>query len=333
MIQTMSKWAGATLLILRVGLIYLLSMAALHGQSTNSVSPTNLLQSAWSEFSSNHYMEAELSFHAAVVADPTNADAYAGLGQCQYHLKDYPWAIRYLERALALEPGHTNWLLFLGESYCRAGDPSKATNLFQKYVSLRTDDAEGYTWLSYALSQVGQYNEAASAARRAITLNPTNNYCYRQLGYCLEQLNRHEDAIQAFRQAIAIDPKNEDTYNQCAFSLVEVGRLDEAATVLEKVSQDNREARWLLLGCYLGGVEHCRGAGLTVQEKTCRKCFSPCLKLFMCIGFCPITELKYRVDRWFHYSPLNARCSYAKSSIPTVLAIRVHRLRMQPSIG
>ena len=61
---------------------------------------------------------------------------------------------------------------------------SKATNLLQRYVLLRTDDAKGYAWLSRALSLVAQYDEAASAAKRAITLNPTNAYYYRQLGYC-----------------------------------------------------------------------------------------------------------------------------------------------------
>ena len=64
-----------------------------------------------------------MSFHAAVVAAPTNADAYAGLGRSQYYLKEYPWAIRNLERALTLQPGHTNWLLFLGESYYLGSEP------------------------------------------------------------------------------------------------------------------------------------------------------------------------------------------------------------------
>jgi membrane protease YdiL (CAAX protease family)/Flp pilus assembly protein TadD len=204
-------------------------------------------------------MEAEMSFHAAVVAAPTNADAYAGLGRSQYYLKEYPWAIRNLERALTLQPGHTNWLLFLGESYYLGSEHSKATNLLQRYVLLRTDDAKGYAWLSRALSQVAQYDEAASAAKRAITLNPTNAYYYRQLGYCLERLNRHEDAIRAFRQAIAIDPQDGDAWWRCAQSLVEMRRLDEAATSLEKVcaiQKDNREAYWLLFGCYLGSLQY-----------------------------------------------------------------------------
>ncbi len=234
-------------------------MATLHGQGTNSIFSPDLLRSAWDALASNHYVEAELSFHAAVVAAPTNADAYAGLGRCQYNLKEYPWAIRSLERALALQPGHTNWLLFLAESYCLGGDPSKATNLLQKYVSLRADDAKGFAWLSRALSQVAQYDEAASAARRAITLNPTNTYYHRQLGYCLERLNRHEDAIRAFCQAIAIDPQDGDAWWRCAQSLFEVGRLGETAISLEKVcaiQKDNRAARWMLFGCYLGSLQY-----------------------------------------------------------------------------
>lgn len=255
----MLKWVRAIPLILVVDLLCVFSMATLHGQVTNTISPPDLLQGAWDALASNHYMEAEMSFHAAVVAAPTNADAYAGLGRSQYYLKEYPWAIRNLERALTLQPGHTNWLLFLGESYYLGSEHSKATNLLQRYVLLRTDDAKGYAWLSRALSQVAQYDEAASAAKRAITLNPTNAYYYRQLGYCLERLNRHEDAIRAFRQAIAIDPQDGDAWWRCAQSLVEMRRLDEAATSLEKVcaiQKDNREAYWLLFGCYLGSLQY-----------------------------------------------------------------------------
>lgn len=125
-------------------------------------------------------------------------------------------------------------------------------------MSLRTDDAKGYAWLSDALSQVAQYDEAVSAARHALSLDPTNNYCYRQLGYCLERLNRHEDAIRAFRQATAINPEDGDAWWECASSLLELGRLDEAATCLEKtcaIQKDNRVARWLLFGCYLGSFQ------------------------------------------------------------------------------
>ncbi len=259
MIQTMLKWVGSIPLILRIGFLCLFSTATLPGQGTNALSPTDLLQSGWSELSSNNYMAAAVSFHAAVIANPTNAEAYAGLGRSQYHLKDYPWAIRYLERALALEPGHTNWLLYLGESYCLAGEHTKATNLFQKYVSLRADDAEGYKWLSYALSEMAQYDGAVSAARHALTLNPTNTYCYRQLGYCLARLNRHDDAVQAFRQALAIDPKDGDAYLQCALSLLAEERLGEATTNLEKaceIKKNNRAAHWLLFGCYLGSLQY-----------------------------------------------------------------------------
>jgi len=259
MIQTMFKWVGAIPLVLRVGFLGSLSAASLHGQSTNAILPTNLLQIAWSEFSSNRYVEAKQHFQAAIVAVPTNAEAYAGLGRTLYRLHQSQEAITNLERALALQPGHTNWWLSLGKIYYSANQPSKAIHCVQQYVLLRPDDAEGFTWLSFSLSQSTKYEEAVSAAKRALTLDPTNSYCYQQLGYCLEQLTRHEDAIQAFRQAIVIDPKNEDAYNQCAFSLVGVGRLDEAATVLEKASAlgtDNQETHWLLLGCYLGSLQY-----------------------------------------------------------------------------
>jgi len=254
MIQTMFKWVEAISFVLRVGLLCLFSMATLHGQGTNAISPTNELQVAWSEFSSNNYVEAEQSFRAAVVADPTNADAYAGLGRTLSRLHQTQEAITNLEQALALQPGHTNWWLVLGRVYISANHFPKAIHCIQQYISLRPDDAEGFTWLSFVLSRSGQYDEAMSAARHALTLNPTNSYCYQQLGYCLEQLNRHEDAIQAFRRAIAIDPNDEDAYCRCAFSLVEIRRFDEAVTVLENVcaiNKDNQEARWLLLGCYL----------------------------------------------------------------------------------
>ena len=254
MIQTFFKWLGAIPLTLRASFVCLCSMAALHGQETNAVSPTNLLQRAWSEFSSNEYVQAEESFRIAILAAPTNANAYAGLGRSLYQLKQYPAAITNLERALALQPGHTNWLLFLGESYSSAGNSSKAANVFQQYVSLRTNDDEGNAWLSFVLYQQAQYDRAASAAKSGITLNPSNTFCFRQLGYSLEQLNRHADAVQAFRHAIALDPTDGDTYFQCGMSLFPLGRFEEAATNFETacaIQKDNRWAHLMLFSCYL----------------------------------------------------------------------------------
>lgn len=254
MIQTILKCRGAIHWSLCAALVCLFSQTSLHGQDTNVISLTNVLQSAWSEFSSNHYGKAEQAFRVAIAAAPTDADAYAGLARSLYQLKQYPAAITNLERALALQPGHTNWLLFLGKSYSSAGNSSKAANLFQQYISLRTNDAEGYAWLSFALFNQAQYDKAASAARRGIALNLTNADCFRYLGYCLEQLNQHEDAVNAFRQAIAINPNDADAYFQCGMSLFPLGRLDEAATNFEAVyalQKDNRAAQVMSFACYL----------------------------------------------------------------------------------
>ena len=139
MIRTMLKRVWAIPLVLRVGLAGLFLTATLHGQEAQVISPTNSLQNAWDAFASNRYVEADFYFHAAVMAEPGNAEAYAGRGRSQYNLKDYPGAIKSLERALALQPGHANWMLFLGESYWMGGENSKAANLLQKYVSLRTN--------------------------------------------------------------------------------------------------------------------------------------------------------------------------------------------------
>jgi len=251
--------AGAIPLNLRVGLLYLFSMAVVAGQGTNATSPTDLLQSGWAEFSSNLYAQAAQSFRAAILVAPTNADAYAGLGRSLCRLGQYPGAITNLERALALQPGHANWLLSLGESYSLAGEYSKATNFLQRYVSLRTNNTVGYTWLAYSLSQMGQYEAAVSATRRALALNPTNTYCYRQLGHYLAKLDRHEEAIQAFGQATALDPQDGDAYWQCALSLFKLRRFDEAATSLEKAranKKDDPAVRWLLFGCYVGSLQY-----------------------------------------------------------------------------
>ncbi|MFZ1074018.1 MAG: CPBP family glutamic-type intramembrane protease [Verrucomicrobiia bacterium] len=291
----MLKWVGTIPLTLRVGSLCLLSMATLNGQGTNVLSPTNLLQSAWDTLASNHYIKAELSFHAAVLAEPTNAEAYAGLGRSQYKLEEYPWAIRNLERALTLQPSHTNWLLYLGESYCLAGERSKATNILQRYVSLCTNDTEGYVWLSYALSQMAQYDGAVSAAKHALALNPTNNWCYRQLGYGLEHLNRHDDAIQAFRHALTINPQDGDAYLGCAFSLLAEGRLGEATTNIEKaceIKKNNGSAQRLLFVCYLGSLQYEKAYRLFPLAFAIGVCAT---MLFYLTGLAILLPLSFRV--------------------------------------
>ena len=125
-------------------------------------------------------------------------------GLDRYKAKDYPGAITFFERALALEPSF--------------------------------DDAQ--TYLAWSYYHTGEYAQATRHFRQTIERQPRWEGLYNGLGWSRYRVGRYHLAVEAFREALDLDPRYRDAAVGLAYSLFELGQYAEALPHLERLTKE-----------------------------------------------------------------------------------------------
>ncbi|HEX7313425.1 MAG TPA: tetratricopeptide repeat protein [Pyrinomonadaceae bacterium] len=115
-------------------------------------------------------------------------------------------AARAFEQAVALDPSNGNAFYGLGNVYAEMGRWADAVNTYYKAVSLNKDDVEALNNLGVALAMRGQHVQAAGAFQRAIKVYPKWAEPYYHLGEARRALGQEDEAREAFDRAFKLRP-------------------------------------------------------------------------------------------------------------------------------
>jgi len=128
-------------------------------------------------------------------------------------------AIRYLERALALDGQSVLARINLGGAYVLAGRPREAIPLLEAARDAEPDNPMIWTNLGAAylgnriLATSEQQLQAIQAFEKALELNPLAPNLHYNLGLIYLDRGDAERAIVAFRHAIQVDPSDRDAHS------------------------------------------------------------------------------------------------------------------------
>jgi tetratricopeptide (TPR) repeat protein len=86
-------------------------------------------------FESGALLPAEQLLETALKDAPSNPHVLAAMGRIKLAHHDYPAAIRFYERAVAVSPQHP-FLVELGDTYALAGEPLMAQEIYERVVAL-----------------------------------------------------------------------------------------------------------------------------------------------------------------------------------------------------
>jgi TolB-like protein/Tfp pilus assembly protein PilF len=171
----------------------------------------------WNKRTGNDLKTAAAYFQRAIDADPSYANAYAGLAQSYVLIplfgagmpRDFfPKASDAARRAIELDETSAEGHAALGNLYCMDDfNPPASEKEFQRAIALDPNYATAHHWFSNSLLvTMGRFDEAIKEGKRAVELDPLSLIINADLGSTLMLSRRYDDAIAQLRSTLALDP-------------------------------------------------------------------------------------------------------------------------------
>jgi tetratricopeptide (TPR) repeat protein len=226
-----------------------------------------LIDTAGRQYADGKFTEAADTFRRAARLKP-NYEAFIGLGESQYRLKQPTEALASYAQALKLNPkldvAHYNIGLIRYEQKAYAD----ALASFKAAVDIAPADAEEYYYYGLTLNELKRRDEAIAALREAVgvdqhytaayialasvldgaerrteaadllrrltRLEPAKGQGFFELGNVLHNDRKYEDAVAAYQQAARLTPNDGTVLSSLADSMYSLGRSAETVANYEK---------------------------------------------------------------------------------------------------
>ena len=217
---------------------------------------------------------------AAALVPPTSDDLKV-VGLDYVLLDDYPDAIKWLEKSVALDGQNKDAWYYLGRAYYSKSRLGQARQAFQKILDLDPSNAraennlgliletEGkpaaaieayrkairwqdqgsqiseqpYVNLGNLLMAQGQLTEAAAPLEKAVALAPKNAFCHMTLGIYYRKLGKTEAASRELQLATQLEPDNAVAHYQLGRLYKDMNELNRAKAEFDRTAElQNRAA-------------------------------------------------------------------------------------------
>jgi len=185
-----------------------------------------------------------------VAIDKTSAETWCVNGNCFSLQKEHETAIKFLQRAIQVNPMFAYAYTLLGHEYTLTEDYDKAMSSFRN--ALRVDARHYNAW--YGLGMIFYKKEKFTLAeahfKKALAINPQSAVLLCHIGLVQHALQRHDVALETLNQAVVLSPKNPMCLFHRASMLVANDRLEGALKELEalKVLTPKESLVYFLIG-------------------------------------------------------------------------------------
>lgn len=155
------------------------------------------------------------------------------VGKSQYEKGEGAAAVLTFQKALALQPAHTNALLNLANALLLADRADEVIPPAQAVLARDPDSAPAHYLIGCAHLRRARFAEAVKSLTAAKTIDHTINAVSFQLGLAHEGLNQHEAALTQWREVVEFEPEHPAAHYRLSQLLNRTGKKDEAAKEFE----------------------------------------------------------------------------------------------------
>ena len=163
----------------------------------------------------------------ALILDPQHSQVHLSLGIVYHGTGKLERAIEEFKNVIERQPLSDDAHRWLGRCYMERDELDLAISHFQEAIKIRGGYWENYTRLGICYYTLGRYHDAAEQFRMLISIQPDNYHGYNNLGAMYYLLGRYEDAIAMHLRAIEIHPAAK-AYSNLGSNYFYLERYDEA---------------------------------------------------------------------------------------------------------
>lgn len=168
----------------------------------------------------------------AVDSGPTFVDGYLELANYAFlERHDRSAALRYIEKALAIEPNNLNARLALTQFSALNGDTKAHADVSREVVSADPLSALAHRELGHALMVDGRIDEAIQALRRVQQIEPDSIVNHTTLGQALFLAGQYDEALAEFE----LEPIEGFRHYGRAIAHYRLGNAEESGQAIESL--------------------------------------------------------------------------------------------------
>jgi serine/threonine protein kinase/tetratricopeptide (TPR) repeat protein len=153
------------------------------------------------------YEDAVGEFQSAAQLEPSNEDAYIGMGGAYEGLGKPQGAESTYKKIVALRPNYWRGYNLLGGFYLRQAQYDDAAKMFQQVEDLTPESFRGYANLGATYLYEAKYADAIKPLEQSLAIHPTAD-TYSNLGTAYYYQHRFKDAVQVYEKVVQMDGKD-----------------------------------------------------------------------------------------------------------------------------
>ena len=185
------------------------------------------------------YNEAITNYLKASKLDE-DALTYSRISSCYEDMGEWASAIEYMDKAIALDPKDTDYILYKANIYYEAGQIQTAIEVMDQYIELVPDYAGGYYRRGWFKDNIKDIDGAIEDYTTSITLDSDYPYAIMSRGNMYLLKGENELAKKDFEMVVQKDTIPEE--GSCTmYALMHLGRNDEAIEWMNKMLESSEE--------------------------------------------------------------------------------------------
>ena len=157
---------------------------------------------------------------------PLHAGPYNNLGHSLMCANNGLEAIRYLSRALEIEPYNEAIHNNIAAAYLMVGNYEKALHHCQEAITINPESFKAINTKGMILNKLGRLQEAADCFQQVITIKPDSLEAMMNLAKTMEQQRRYAKAVEVLRNAVAVNPTDKEAHYYLGKNLAMAARPD-----------------------------------------------------------------------------------------------------------
>jgi len=175
----------------------------------------------------------------AVEIDPWLVQAYASLGEAYYNLGDYEKAIHYWERELEYNPNDKITYFMITEAYYEMNRKDLAVKALERLLEIDPDNIPALYQLSQLYRELGNEEKAREMEEKIMNCKPKYPTELEPWARVMLKHGRYKEVAEELEKIVESSPLNTLARLLLVVPYVKLGQIDKAREILDDIGQNN----------------------------------------------------------------------------------------------